>query len=435
MFGGANSVVWTYEETTRRARVAITSPGHERDGGSARQIHPFASKLNATTYLRLCHTSMADSDIRTHALNSSHDFYELLGVQSSAGESEIRRAYRKTALKYHPDKVGATDTAALEKFHLLQIAYDVLLDENVRQLYDNARRAREEKKERDAAYDVRRRKLKEDLERRESAGVAGLKRKRNEATEEEAFQRELNRLAADGARRRKEREEQLRKAAQEELEREERNGGSAATVPPTNPTGVEEIDRTIKLRYSIDTPGLDKAELASRFSRFGKIQDVVLRNKKLKTEGEKHRREFVIAIIVYQSIVGAHSAVMDFPALAKSDPRWGVFEQVEWASGKEPDCVPKLKTQTPAEQKPFLEESAPSTPTKKFSGDGLRKVPSFGSFKGTPKAANGNIHNGLDSPSMDELTQMRLKNMERRRLAEKLRKEEAEAEAKESLQD
>ncbi|MGG6496293.1 UNVERIFIED_CONTAM: hypothetical protein NY603_25580, partial [Bacteroidetes bacterium 56_B9] len=90
----------------------------------------------------------------------------------------------------------------------------------LRQLYDNARRAREEKKARDQAYAGRRRDLKEDLERREREGVAGLKRKHEEDPEEEAFQRELRRLAADGARRRKERGEQLWREAQAEYERE-----------------------------------------------------------------------------------------------------------------------------------------------------------------------------------------------------------------------
>lgn len=379
---------------------------------------------------------MADSDLKEHALNSSHDFYELLEVSPAATESELRRGYRKSALKYHPDKVGA-NPEALEKFHLLQIAYDVLLDSSVRQLYDNARRAREEKKLRESAYSDRRRQLKEDLERRENAGV---KRKRDESEAEDAFQQELQRLAADGARRRKEREEQLRKDAQEEWEREQKdlNGGAVEVVAEADAAkkqGVEESDRTIKLRYPADTPGVDESELRSRFGRFGKIQDLHSKTKKIKIEGEKHRKDYTTAIIVFESIVGAHAVMTDLPHLADAErskgvenPTWTVFENVDWLSGKEPDYIPKSKARSMPET-PVKPPSTPATEriknTDLGNGAGLKKVPSFGSFKGTPKAAT----TGLSTPTSDEVTMMRLKNAERKRLAEKLRKEEEEADA------
>lgn len=383
---------------------------------------------------------MADGDLKEAALNSTEDFYELLGVTSTANESEIRSAWRRRALKYHPDKVGANDKEAAEKFYLLQIALDVLSDETLRPLYDNARRAREEKKQRDAAYDVRRRNLKEDLERRESAGVAGLKRKREQAQEEEAFERELKRLAADGARRRKQREEELRREMQEAAEREKNEEKPETPNGAPAKAGVEEIDRTIKLRYPVDTLG--EAELRARFSKFGKIQDVVLRNKKIKVEGEKHRKEFTIAIIVFESIVGAHAAVTDVPELAKSEGgTWGIFEEVNWASGKEPDYIPKPKPKaTPVSNStsdvktrvgaPDISPVTPIPDRIKNSEPGLKKVPSFGSFKGTPKGLSSSTNGaGLaGSPSSEELMMMRLKNAERKRLAEQLRKEE-EAEA------
>ncbi|CAK3806977.1 Pre-mRNA-splicing factor cwf23 [Lecanosticta acicola] len=379
---------------------------------------------------------MADGDLKDAALNSTEDFYELLGVTSTASETEIRSAWRRTALKYHPDKVGANDKEAAEKFYLLQIALDVLSDENLRPLYDNARRAREEKKQRDAAYDVRRRNLKEDLERRESAGVAGLKRKRGQEQEEDKLQRELERLAADGARRRKQREEELRKGMQEGLGRDSSEEKQATPNGAPAKVGVEEVDRTIKLRYPTNT--LDEEALKKQFSRFGKIQDIVLRNKKIKVEGEKHRRDFTIALIVFESIVGAHAAVTDTPELAKSagEP-WGAFEEVKWASGKEPDYIPKPKSSdTPVAKAkndfptrigaPQASPVTAVTERIKNSDPGLKRVPSFGSFKGTPKASVG--HGGLHvagSPSSEELMMMRLKNAERKRLAEQIQREEA----------
>lgn len=58
--------------------------------------------------------------------------YSTLGVSSSASQDEIKKAYRKLASKYHPDKGG--DTA---KFQEIQTAYDVLSDPTAKQQYDN----------------------------------------------------------------------------------------------------------------------------------------------------------------------------------------------------------------------------------------------------------------------------------------------------------
>ena len=372
----------------------------------------------------------SDGDLKDHALNSSHDFYELLGIAVSANGSEIRSAYRKTALKYHPDKVGSNQEA-LDKFHLLQVAYDVLSDENVRALYDNARRAREEKKLRESAYSDKRRQMKDELEARERAGVAGLKRKREEASEEEAFQQELKRLAADGARRRKEREEMLRKEMADAMEQERPSPEPEHLAAPAK---VEEVDRTIKLRYPAGTTDLGQSQVASLFERFGKIEHVLLKDKKIKIEGEKHRKDYTIAIIVYQSIVAAHKAVVDFPRLAKQEPTvWGRFEDVNWQSGMEPDCIPKPKSQKSAPDTPlstptkgYAAGDAPSTPAARFKSEqGLKKVPSFGSFKGTPKASG--TPSGLDS---EGAMMIRLKQAaERKRLAEELKRQDAEQDA------
>lgn len=346
---------------------------------------------------------MSNEDLKQH-INSSHDFYELLGVSTTASEAELRSAYRKTALKYHPDKVGA-NAEALEKFHLLQIAWDVLSDASVKELYDNARRARVEKVQRTSAYDDRRKAMIDELEAREAGH---LKRKRGELDEEEKFQRELARLAADGKRRREERTEKLRREAQE-LEAEEKK---REEEPPVTPAAVkapmEEKDRSITLRFRRNdaTAHLDHEKVEELFSRFGKIEHTLLRDKKRKVDGSKHRPLYCTGLIVFTSIVGAHAAVSDFEKLRKGDDRFALFEEVGWVGGKEPEAVPKAPP-------PRLPTTAPSTPAG--------KVPSFGSFKGTPKST------GVSPiPSLDEFTMMRLKNAEKRRLEEKIRREEAD---------
>ncbi|MDE6513761.1 MAG: molecular chaperone DnaJ [Muribaculaceae bacterium] len=66
---------------------------------------------------------------------TKRDYYEVLGVAKSATADEIKKAYRKAALKYHPDK-NPGDKAAEEKFKEAAEAYDVLSDPEKRQKYD-----------------------------------------------------------------------------------------------------------------------------------------------------------------------------------------------------------------------------------------------------------------------------------------------------------
>ena len=71
---------------------------------------------------------------------SKRDFYEVLGVAKTASESEIKRAYRKMAMQYHPDKFSqASDSEkneAEEKFKEVNEAYQVLSDSNKKSQYD-----------------------------------------------------------------------------------------------------------------------------------------------------------------------------------------------------------------------------------------------------------------------------------------------------------
>lgn len=66
---------------------------------------------------------------------ATRDFYEVLGVGRDASDAELKKAYRKLALKYHPDR-NADDPSAAEKFKEVNEAYEVLSDEEKRKVYD-----------------------------------------------------------------------------------------------------------------------------------------------------------------------------------------------------------------------------------------------------------------------------------------------------------
>ncbi len=429
---------------------------------------------------------MSTDDLKSHATSGAHDFYALLDISPAAASTEIRRAYRRTALKYHPDKITNPTQADIDKFHLLQIANDVLSDPTVRQLYDNAREARERKKREHDMMDAAKRKMKEDLEARERAGAAataaggvgaqrGVKRAwgaMGDDDAEEKLAREIERIAEDGRRRRREAEEKLRKEVEEdekrlrdeEEEKQRAKDRSSKRVDRSNEGGknVPEQERAVKVRWAREGRGLDidKDRLTALFAPFGAIESVlVLKDRRQRLGDKKEKKTVATGVIVFASIVSAHTAVLDsekfmHESLSRTASDWNVIDSVFWATGEQPDLAgrdtgsasPPSQGQAAPSPK---EQSAPaSAPKPAFSFAGLKaagssgqsaKAPSFGSFAsaagGAKAAPPPEPANGVKTPSLEEVTLMRLKNAqrekERKALEEQLRKEDEAADAAE----
>src|SRR3977135_2732635 len=66
---------------------------------------------------------------------AKQDFYDTLGVSKSADADELKRAYRKLAMQYHPDR-NSGDKTAEQKFKDISEAYDILKDDQKRAAYD-----------------------------------------------------------------------------------------------------------------------------------------------------------------------------------------------------------------------------------------------------------------------------------------------------------
>ena len=270
--------------------------------------------------------------------------------------------------------------------------------------------------------------MKDDLEARER----GFKRARTEDDNEERLERELRRLAEDGKRRRKEREEALK----EDTFKAE-TAGPRGDESPHVQEDVSEINRTIKVRYR-PTESFGQDQVLQRLSSFGNIETSQILN--ASTSKNKKKR---VCMVVYESIVGAFSAVEDF-----KEQQWAGFESVTWALNKEPDIISSYASgvsevgstpSTPARSGPrtsgadFLNMSSkPSTPAAAANGEGLKKMPSFSSFACTPKGSPFGRSLGVNSPSLEEMTMIRLKNAEKKRLADEIQRQDDEAAAKNS---
>lgn len=422
---------------------------------------------------------MSTEDLKAHAA-SNQDFYALLDIPPAANESEIRRAYRRTALKYHPDKIANPTPADIDKFHTLQIAYDVLSDPSVRQLYDNAREARMRKQRERDMMDAAKRKMREDLEARERAGAAamggvgaaqGIKRSWMAAADDDAeakLQREIERIAEDGRRRRREAEEKLkremddeeRKMKEEEEEARRTADRSSQRVDRSKEGNVSELDRTVKVRWVREGRGmdLDAGWLKRLFSGFGKVENTfILKDKRARVEGKKGKVTFATGVVVFASIVSAHAAVLDSEKKTRhAEGEWAIIDSVAWALGSQPDFG--TSTEKPAGTAPKLDETTASKPhqpplnaptssaSPSFNFPGLNsvpkpgKAPSFGSFAPAAAAPNppkaSSFTNSASTPSMEELTLMRLKNAqrekERKALEEQLAREDEAADAAEA---
>uniref|UniRef100_A0AAF5PSS3 DnaJ domain-containing protein n=2 Tax=Wuchereria bancrofti TaxID=6293 RepID=A0AAF5PSS3_WUCBA len=194
------------------------------------------------------------------------DPYELLDLKPECTDTQIVKAFRKAALKWHPDKNPGRKQAAQEMFLKISKAFELLSDAAARAAYDHVLAARTAHtiyvRRRQNNESEKRRKLREELERRE-ANVLNVQHEKEKAKRE--LEKEIQRLRKEGSK--------LLQRERENIEQEIRKN---ATVEEQS--GDKRLLARYKLRWKRETDqcNYDEDDLRKLFSKYGHISDVIV---------------------------------------------------------------------------------------------------------------------------------------------------------------
>ncbi|XP_043554191.1 dnaJ homolog subfamily C member 17 [Chiloscyllium plagiosum] len=202
------------------------------------------------------------------------DLYSLLGVSEDATGKEIKKAYRQKALKCHPDK-NPDNPKAVELFHQLSQALEVLTDAAAKAAYDKIRKAKKQAAERNQKLDSKRKKVKLDLEAREREA---------QLNEEEEIKIAKNldeviaRLREEGSRHLEEQQRLVKE--QILLEREQRLQGSDVRTDSINNSTPK-----LKLKWKCkkddeSNGGYSHEYLLSILKKYGEVLNLLISSKK-----------------------------------------------------------------------------------------------------------------------------------------------------------
>ncbi|GAB5355476.1 hypothetical protein AAMO2058_000208700 [Amorphochlora amoebiformis] len=208
------------------------------------------------------------------------DLYGLIGVTSEATQKEIRKAYRKKALKCHPDR-NPDDPNAAEVFDNLVKAYELLIDPEAKRKYDAELRVAQEQKLKWEAANAEIRAMRAKLEQREKEAVdrKRAKRKRDDEVEKrKRNKRILEELLA---------EELQENEAKEALRQNVNRGGGREIQERGRPgpglgdsRGLSRDQGQIRVKWAKgDTHTRDT--LASHFEKYGEIVGLTMGGKRL----------------------------------------------------------------------------------------------------------------------------------------------------------
>uniref|UniRef100_A0A060TGF8 ARAD1D23364p n=1 Tax=Blastobotrys adeninivorans TaxID=409370 RepID=A0A060TGF8_BLAAD len=280
-------------------------------------------------------------------ITSTVNLYEILGLSDdSASEKDVRRAYRKVALKYHPDKNPSKEAA--EKFHLLSVAADTLLDSDLRAEYDRIYTANRERIKRAEALSAARRQMKDDLEARERAVV-------DRANSIADQKRKLEELKMEGLKR--------RKMFQEEHEKKVSNSWTSSrsqSPEPKDDSAFSESDRTIKVKWKrpSDSTVIDGDYIRQVMVRnYGQVEHVICKGSS--------------AIVLFKTVSGAYGFVDDFKTgfSEKYDERhlFKLLKHADWLAPDKKSDTTNSNEKTSVDPSKLPSHDSPRDSSKKHS--------------------------------------------------------------------
>ncbi|EDW96899.1 dnaJ homolog subfamily C member 17 [Drosophila yakuba] len=207
---------------------------------------------------------------------SDVNLYDLLGISLEADQNEIRKAYRKKALECHPDK-NPDNPAAVERFHELSKALEILTDESARAAYDKVLKAKKAAEQRSRQLDGKRQKLKQELEERERAALHKLAKSQPYSTvaksDEEVLQEQIERLRREGSR--------LLEEEQRAMQEQFRRNHAEKQKLQQQPVQFDSAQHRIKMKWKAE-PGQDytQEELLKYLKKYGDVVALVVNSKR-----------------------------------------------------------------------------------------------------------------------------------------------------------
>uniref|UniRef100_A0A3B4EUR1 DnaJ homolog subfamily C member 17 n=1 Tax=Pundamilia nyererei TaxID=303518 RepID=A0A3B4EUR1_9CICH len=203
------------------------------------------------------------------------DLYGLLGVESTATTKEIKKAYRQKALTCHPDK-NPDNPKAVELFHQLSQALEVLTDAAAKAAYDKICAAKKQAEERNKKLDSKRKKIKLDLEARERQAEA---QSQEEVQITRTLEEEIARLREEGSRQLEEEQRLIREQIQREREAHQHGGDHTQRSTCINVT--PKLKLKWKCKKDDETNGGYSHDILFKLlQKYGDVLNVIMSSKK-----------------------------------------------------------------------------------------------------------------------------------------------------------
>ncbi|XP_037551101.1 dnaJ homolog subfamily C member 17 [Nematolebias whitei] len=250
------------------------------------------------------------------------DLYGLLGIESVATTKEIKKAYRQRALTCHPDK-NPDNPKAVELFHQLSQALEVLTDAPARAAYDKICAAKKQAEERNRKLDDKRKKIKLDLEAREKRAEI---QSQDEVQITRTLEQEIARLREEGSRQLEEEQRLIREQIQKEREGQHQSGEHTHRHSGRDRCSKNNVTPKLKLKWKCkkddeSNGGYSQEILFDLFNKYGDVLNVIVSSKK---KGS--------AVVEFTSVRSAELAVMNESGLSDKPLK------ISWLEGQ-PEVV------------------------------------------------------------------------------------------------